>query len=159
MKKTFLALRCQCYHWALLRGVSGTEELYSTLSLTPQSFLPVQISLRNRNHIWKYFVTFTSIFWKNWYFQLFDDIVVIKTQLRSSLATLRLEFGRRELTYPLLCRRDHIEDHKREKLHREDRLIKNKQHLPSVHYERISIQWETHVWLKNILGRTPVEYS
>ncbi len=50
------------------------------------------------------------------------------------------------------CVRDHIEDHKRDKAHREDRLIKNKQHQPSVHYERISIQWETHIWLKNILG-------
>ncbi len=58
---------------------------------------------------------------------------------------------RQYITY-LLPVRDHIEDHKRDKAHREDRLIKNKQHQPSVHYERISIQWETHIWLKNILG-------
>ena len=44
---------------------------------------------------------------------------------------------------------DHIEDHKREKLHREDKLAKGKRHLPSVHLERITIQWKTDVWLKN----------
>jgi proteasome activator subunit 4 len=46
---------------------------------------------------------------------------------------------------------DHIEDHKREKLHREDKLVKGKKHLPSVHLERITLQWETHLWLKNLL--------
>lgn len=46
---------------------------------------------------------------------------------------------------------DHIEDHKREKQHREDKLVKGKKHLPSVHLERITLQWETHVWLKNLL--------
>jgi len=46
---------------------------------------------------------------------------------------------------------DHIEDHKREKLHREDKLVKGKKHLPSVHLERITLQWETQLWLKNLL--------
>jgi len=46
---------------------------------------------------------------------------------------------------------DHIEDHKREKLHREDKLVKGKKHLPSVHLERITLQWENHLWLKNLL--------
>jgi len=46
---------------------------------------------------------------------------------------------------------DHIEDHKREKLHREDKLVRGKKHLPSVHLERITLQWETQVWLKNLL--------
>jgi len=46
---------------------------------------------------------------------------------------------------------DHIEDHKREKLHREDKLVRGKKHLPSVHLERITLQWETHIWLKNLL--------
>jgi hypothetical protein len=46
---------------------------------------------------------------------------------------------------------DHLEDQKRDKNHREDRLIREKKHLPSVILERICIQWETHVWLKNLL--------
>jgi len=46
---------------------------------------------------------------------------------------------------------DHLEDHKRDKSHREDRLRRGKAHLPSVILERISIQWETHLWLKNLL--------
>ena len=46
---------------------------------------------------------------------------------------------------------DHIEDHKREKLHRENRLVRSKKHLPGVHLDRVCLQWETHVWLKNLL--------
>jgi len=46
---------------------------------------------------------------------------------------------------------DHLEDQRRDKNHREDKLIKSKKHLPSVILERICIQWETHVWLKNLL--------
>ena len=46
---------------------------------------------------------------------------------------------------------DHIDDHKREKLHREDRLVRGKRHLPGVHLDRIALHWETHVWLKNLL--------
>lgn len=46
---------------------------------------------------------------------------------------------------------DHIEDHKREKLHREDKLKRGKKHLPGVHLGRVSLHWETHVWLKNLL--------
>jgi len=46
---------------------------------------------------------------------------------------------------------DHLEDQKRDKNHREDRLVREKKHLPSVILERICIQWETHLWLKNLL--------
>ena len=46
---------------------------------------------------------------------------------------------------------DHLEEHKREKLHREDKLVRGKKHLPGVHLERITLQWETQVWLKNLL--------
>ena len=46
---------------------------------------------------------------------------------------------------------DHIEDHKREKLHRENRLVRSKIHLPGVHIDRVCLQWETHLWLKNLL--------
>ena len=31
---------------------------------------------------------------------------------------------------------DHIDDHKREKLHREDKLVRGKRHLPGVHLDR-----------------------
>ena len=46
---------------------------------------------------------------------------------------------------------DHIEDHKREKQHREDRLVRGKIALPGVHLDRVALQWETHVWLANLL--------
>ena len=46
---------------------------------------------------------------------------------------------------------DHIEDHKREKLHRENRLVRSKKHMPGVHIDRVCLQWETHLWLKNLL--------
>ena len=46
---------------------------------------------------------------------------------------------------------DHIDDHKREKVHREDKLRRGKKHLPGVHLDRIALHWETHVWLKNLL--------
>jgi proteasome activator subunit 4 len=46
---------------------------------------------------------------------------------------------------------DHLEDHKREKLHREDKLVRGKRHLPGVHLERVTLQWETQVWLRNLL--------
>ena len=46
---------------------------------------------------------------------------------------------------------EHLEDHKREKLHREDKLVRGKRHLAGVHLERITLQWETQVWLKNLL--------
>lgn len=40
---------------------------------------------------------------------------------------------------------DHLEEHKREKLHREDKLVRGKKHLAGVHLERITLQWETQV--------------
>jgi len=46
---------------------------------------------------------------------------------------------------------DHIEDHKREKVHREDKLVRGKKHLAGVHFERIALQWESQLWLKNLL--------
>jgi len=46
---------------------------------------------------------------------------------------------------------DHLEEHKREKLHREDKLVRGKRHLAGVHLERITLQWETQVWLANLL--------
>ena len=46
---------------------------------------------------------------------------------------------------------DHIDEHKREKQHRADQLHRNKKHLPGVHLDRVLLQWETHLWLKNLL--------
>ena len=46
---------------------------------------------------------------------------------------------------------DHIDEHKREKVHRQDRLHRNKKHLPGVHLDRVALQWETQLWLKNLL--------
>ena len=40
---------------------------------------------------------------------------------------------------------DHLEEHKREKLHREDKLVRGKRHLAGVHLERVTLQWETQV--------------
>ena len=40
---------------------------------------------------------------------------------------------------------DHLEDHKREKTHRENKLVRGKKHLAGVHLERITLQWETQV--------------
>ena len=46
---------------------------------------------------------------------------------------------------------DHSKNHKRMKLHREDKLVKGKKHLPCVHLDRITLQWEKQLLLKNRL--------
>merc|ERR1719192_424448 len=45
----------------------------------------------------------------------------------------------------------HLEDHKNEKLHRLNKLVRGKRHLAGVHLDRVALQWETHVWLRNLL--------
>ena len=40
---------------------------------------------------------------------------------------------------------DHVEEHKREKCQREDKLVRGKRHLPGLHLDRITLQWETQV--------------
>ena len=46
---------------------------------------------------------------------------------------------------------DHMEEHRTIKMHRLNKLISNKKHLLNIHVDRICIQHETHVWLKNFL--------
>jgi len=46
---------------------------------------------------------------------------------------------------------DHIDEHRIVKQHRLNRLVGSKLHLPNVHLDRISIQWESQIWLKNLL--------
>jgi len=46
---------------------------------------------------------------------------------------------------------DHIDEHRIIKQHRLNRLVGSKLHLNNVHLDRISIQWESQIWLKNLL--------
>ena len=46
---------------------------------------------------------------------------------------------------------DHMEEHRTIKLHRVNKLVQNKKHLWNIHIDRICIQHETHIWLKNFL--------
>ena len=46
---------------------------------------------------------------------------------------------------------DHMDEHRTIKFHRENRLIRNKKHLESVLIDRILIQYESFIWLKNLL--------
>ena len=46
---------------------------------------------------------------------------------------------------------DHMDEHRSVKIHRMNKLVGNKQHLWSIHIDRICIQHETHIWLKNFL--------
>ena len=46
---------------------------------------------------------------------------------------------------------DHMEEHRTIKMHRLNRLVGSKKHLLNIHVDRVCIQHETHVWLKNFL--------
>ena len=46
---------------------------------------------------------------------------------------------------------DHMDEHRSVKLHRVNKMIQNKKHLWNIHMDRICIQHETHIWLKNFL--------
>ncbi len=46
---------------------------------------------------------------------------------------------------------DHIDEHRTIKAHRLNKLVSNKEHLETIHIDRIAIQHETHLWLKNFL--------
>lgn len=46
---------------------------------------------------------------------------------------------------------DHIEEHRTMKVHRLNKMVGCKQHLLSIQVDRVSLQHETHVWLKNFL--------
>ena len=66
------------------------------------------------------------------------------TALTSIIDTLVRSFGMDEDDLG-----DFIDEYKAIKAHRENKMIKSKCHLASVLYERISLQHETFVWLKN----------
>ena len=46
---------------------------------------------------------------------------------------------------------DHMDEHRSVKLHRMNKLVGNKKHLWNIHIDRICVQHETQIWLKNFL--------
>ena len=46
---------------------------------------------------------------------------------------------------------DHLEDHKMMKLSRENKLVRSKRHIEIIQYDRVLIQHECHMWLKNFI--------
>ena len=44
-----------------------------------------------------------------------------------------------------------FQEHRTIKLHRVNKLVQSKKHLWNIHIDRICIQHETHIWLKNFL--------
>lgn len=46
---------------------------------------------------------------------------------------------------------DHMEEHRTIKSHRLNRMVRSKRHLESVLVDRVMVQHETHLWLKNFL--------
>jgi len=79
-----------------------------------------------------------------------DKSIIILS--RDHLEDHKLDKQHHEDKSIMILSRDHLEDHKRDKQHREDRLHRGKKHLHSVILERISIQWETQLWLRYLLG-------